>query len=332
MTRRPSMRGRRGSAASALLMGYVAAVACLHFFPPPHVDWTTLSGAGLWFLWAAALLFLLTTAAAPPFGALIHSLALERLTGEVPAAHRAREFAARRVPDFALPVGALALGALALIGCVVLWSFLSRLSILLLVLGAFPALVLLGTAALLMRGWLVGYPLLVATIACEATDPFDAVARTYSYVAAAPLRYAADLAGSFGRWGLRALGQAAGAGLALALAAAAVRLGMGPDGNRFVASVGRQLLGRGPFDPAAALTALAALVWLTRSFAPLLVEGAATFLEVYLKARDRVDPGVPLGIAPLAVTLRARPEESGFHVVEELPAPPPEDAEAVVRS
>ena len=43
--------------------------------------------------------------------------------------------------------------------------------------------------ALLLVGLAVGWPLMWATISVEATDPFDALSRSYSYAFHRPIRY-----------------------------------------------------------------------------------------------------------------------------------------------
>jgi hypothetical protein len=57
--------------------------------------------------------------------------------------------------------------------------------------------------ALILLGLAVGWPLMVATIAAEGEDTFDALSRSYSYVYQRPVRYAAYVALA---WGLGILG------------------------------------------------------------------------------------------------------------------------------
>jgi hypothetical protein len=89
-------------------------------------------------------------------------------------------------------VGALAIAVFLLIGGALAHPALGGFGNFMLIVGGifWPLALLAGfIMALLLVGLAVGWPLMWATISVEATDPFDALSRSYSYAFHRPIRY-----------------------------------------------------------------------------------------------------------------------------------------------
>lgn len=121
-------------------------------------------------------------------------------------------------------------GLIALSGLTLGWPYLN-------ILGAILQLAAIGlalVAVLIIAGYLVGWPLLLPTIACEGTDAIDAGQRTLAYVAGRPLRLLL--------YGLVLLLQAFILTTLIAFVLAGVESLSAAAAGTFVGSEGRQIL------------------------------------------------------------------------------------------
>ncbi|HEX8199100.1 MAG TPA: hypothetical protein VF590_01335 [Isosphaeraceae bacterium] len=143
--------------------------------------------------------------------------------------------------------------------------------------------------ALILLGLAVGWPLMIATIAAEGEDTFDALSRSYSYVYQRPARFAAyaALAWVLGALGLLVVGVFARAILALA----AWGLSLGAPGARLLDLWQPRFVPLGRTAPAIAHAAwLDLVVLLARGWAYSYFWTAAA--HIYLLLRHDVD-GTP---------------------------------------
>jgi hypothetical protein len=122
--------------------------------------------------------------------ALSRMVAAEFCRGLTVPWHRALRFGLSKASSGLLAIAAPVLlvailwGVIALSGMPLGWPILNVLGAIIHVASIGLALV----AVLIIAGYLVGWPLLIPTIACEGTDAIDAGQRTLAYVAGRPLR------------------------------------------------------------------------------------------------------------------------------------------------